>query len=173
MTLSLASGNQTVHATDGKYMTSVTINKPSTLVAGNIKKGVTIAGVTGKTTVVDTEISEGSANFPITEDAVLAGRKGFVNGVGVEGTIYQKAAATYTPTTTNQTINAGQYLKGAQTIKGDANLVASNIKNGVTIFGVAGTYEGSGGGSTSTFPIYIRNRGNGTIIGTLNISDAE
>lgn len=45
--LSLASGNQTVHATDGKYMTSVTINKPSTLVAGNIKNGVNIAGVTG------------------------------------------------------------------------------------------------------------------------------
>lgn len=47
MTLSLASGNQTVHATSGKYMTSVTINKPSTLVAGNIKSGVNIAGVTG------------------------------------------------------------------------------------------------------------------------------
>ena len=28
-------------------MTSVTINKPSTLVAGNIKNGVNIAGVTG------------------------------------------------------------------------------------------------------------------------------
>ena len=47
MTLSLASGNQTVHANSGKYMTSVTINKPSTLVAGNIKNGVNIAGVTG------------------------------------------------------------------------------------------------------------------------------
>ena len=47
VTLSLASGNQTVNATDGKYMTSVTINKPSTLVAYNIKSGVNIAGVTG------------------------------------------------------------------------------------------------------------------------------
>lgn len=47
VTLSLASGNQTVSATNGKYMTSVTINKPSTLVAGNIKSGVNIAGVTG------------------------------------------------------------------------------------------------------------------------------
>ena len=45
--LSLASGNQTVNASSGYYMTSVTINKPSTLVAGNIKNGVTIAGVTG------------------------------------------------------------------------------------------------------------------------------
>lgn len=50
-----------------------------------------------------------------------------------------KAATTYTPSTSNQTIAAGTYCSGAQTIKGDANLVAGNIKSGVSIFGVAGT----------------------------------
>ena len=65
-------------------MTSVTINKPGTLIAGNIRSGVNIAGVTGKTTVVDTAITEGSATFPITEDAVLVGYKGYVNGVGID-----------------------------------------------------------------------------------------
>lgn len=59
-----------------------------------------------------------------------------------------KAATTYTPSTSNQTIAAGTYCSGAQTIKGDANLVAGNIKSGVSIFGVAGSYEGSGGGSS-------------------------
>ena len=49
-----------------------------------------------------------------------------------------KAAATITPTTTDQTIAAQTYLTGAQTIKGDADLVTGNIKSGVTIFGVAG-----------------------------------
>ena len=49
-----------------------------------------------------------------------------------------KAAATITPGTSNQTIAAGTYLTGAQTIKGDANLVAANIKSGISIFGVAG-----------------------------------
>lgn len=56
-----------------------------------------------------------------------------------------KAATTYTPTTTNQTIAAGTYCSGVQTIKGDANLVAGNIKSGTSIFGVSGTYVGTGG----------------------------
>ena len=60
---------------------------------------------------------------------------------------YTKTATTYTPSTTNQIISAGTYLTGVQTIKGDANLVAGNIKSGVSIFGVSGTLEeGSGGG---------------------------
>ena len=50
-----------------------------------------------------------------------------------------KGAQTYTPTTTDQTISSGRWLTGAQTIKGDANLVASNIKSGVSIFGVSGS----------------------------------
>ena len=65
---------------------------------------------------------------------------------------YTKAATTYTPTTANQTISAGTYLTGVQTIKGDANLVAGNIKSGVSIFGVNGTLVeggGSGGGDMS------------------------
>lgn len=50
-----------------------------------------------------------------------------------------QGAQTITPTTSNQTIASGQYLTGTQTISGDANLVASNIKSGVSIFGVAGS----------------------------------
>lgn len=49
-----------------------------------------------------------------------------------------KAATTYTPGTTNQTIASGTYLTGTQTISGDANLIASNIISGVSIFGVNG-----------------------------------
>ena len=52
------------------------------------------------------------------------------------------AAATITPTTSDQTIAAGSYCSGAQTIKGDANLIAANIASGVTIFGVTGSHQG-------------------------------
>lgn len=67
-----------------------------------------------------------------------------------------KAAATITPGTSNQTIAAGTYLTGAQTISGDANLVGSNILSNVSIFGVSGTvdfitcYSGSSAPSSST-----------------------
>lgn len=63
--------------------------------------------------------------------------------------IPRKSAATYTPGTADQTIASGQYLNGDQIIKGDANLTAANIKSGVSVFGVNGSYEGSGGIDTS------------------------
>ena len=53
-----------------------------------------------------------------------------------------QGAQTITPGTSNRTIASWRYLTGTQTIKGDANLVAANIKKGVSIFGVAGSNEG-------------------------------
>lgn len=49
-----------------------------------------------------------------------------------------QAAQTITPGTSNQTIAAGTYLTGAQTIVGDPGLLSSNIRKGVSIFGVDG-----------------------------------
>lgn len=65
------------------------------------------------------------------------------SGGRITGSIPSKSAATITPTTSAQTIAAGQYLSGAQTIVGDANLTAANIADGVNIFGVTGTYKGA------------------------------
>ena len=65
--------------------------------------------------------------------------------VTLTASVTTKAAATITPTITNQTIASGTYLTGTQTISGDANLVAENIKSGTTIFGVTGSYTDSGG----------------------------
>lgn len=88
----------------------------------------------------------GTAQFDDTSGATLDNGNKMLNGVTAyaDGTLYtgsisSKSAETFTPTTSDQTINAGQYLSGAQTIKGDANLSAGNIKQGVSIFGVAGS----------------------------------
>ena len=107
-----------------------------------IINGVTYADVPE----VDIPLSGGgTAKFMDTSDGtataakMLSGETAYVNGSKVTGNIESKAATTYTPGTSDQTIASGQYLSGAQTIKGDANLVASNILKDCVIFSVTGT----------------------------------
>lgn len=55
-----------------------------------------------------------------------------------------QAGKTVTPGTTQQTaVASGRYTTGAVYVAGDADLVAANIKSGVNIFGVTGTYAGA------------------------------
>ena len=71
---------------------------------------------------------------------VLSG-KTFINSTGetITGTMTNRGGAqTVTPGTSNKTLNSG-YYSGNITVKGDANLVASNIVSGKSIFGVSGT----------------------------------
>ena len=87
----------------------------------------------------------GTAEFVDTTDAtavageILSGKTAYVDGSLITGSITSLSATTYTPTTSDQTISSGQYLSGAQTVKGDANLQAQYIASGVSIFGVAGS----------------------------------
>ena len=82
----------------------------------------------------------------LTDDAnaaasqILSGYTAYVKGKKVTGNIPSQGAQTITPGTTDKTIASGKYLSGTQTIKGDANLTAENIKAGTSIFGVSGTF---------------------------------
>ena len=61
---------------------------------------------------------------------------------------------TVTPGASQQVVQPDSGYDGllAVTVNGDADLVATNIKNGVEIFGVTGTYDGGGGGGGSFTP---------------------
>lgn len=74
----------------------------------------------------------------VTPGYVATGTAGN-SSVSLTASVTTKGATTYTPGTTNQTIASGTYITGTQTLLGDANLLASNIVEGVTIFNVAGT----------------------------------
>lgn len=74
----------------------------------------------------------------VTAGYVASGTAGN-SSVSLTASVTTKAAATITPGTSDQTIASGTYLTGAQTISGDADLVAANIKSGVSIFGVDGS----------------------------------
>lgn len=174
----------------GQYLNGTqTIKGDSNLTAANIKSGVKIFNVTGSyagsssggnTPSLQTKtVSPSESTQTVSPDSGYDGlSKVTVNAISsiyIGSGVTKKAAATYTPKTTDQSIASGQYLSGTQTIKGDANLVAGNIKSGVSIFGVTGTYTGSGssGGSgnnnveayavTSTSPSVSFKTASGTI----------
>lgn len=113
----------------------------ATATAGDIR--------TGKTAYVDGEKITGNLVPGVdTSDAnavagdLLAGKTAYVGGSKITGSAPVKEATTITPTTADQTVAAGTHLTGILTIKGDPNLLAENIKSGVTIFGIEGTYTG-------------------------------
>lgn len=71
----------------------------------------------------------------VTAGAMLNGVKGIGPSGEVTGNISSKAAASYLPSASDQTISASQYLSGAQTIKAVVctNLSAQYILSGVTV----------------------------------------
>lgn len=111
---------------------------------GNIVEG-TIATATQATPSITINAS-GLITATATQTAgyVAAGSKSSTHQLAFQ------AAKTITPKAASQiAVSSGYYTGGNITVAGDSNLVAGNIKSGVSIFGVAGTYEGSGGGSSA------------------------
>lgn len=104
-----------------------------TIVADNFPSE--IESIASQPSLQSKTVSPSTAAQTITPDSGYDG----LSQVVVNAISPTKGAQTYTPTTIDQTIDSGRWLTGAQTIKGDSNLVASNIKSGVSIFGVSGS----------------------------------
>ena len=62
---------------------SIAAAEQAKIISGNIKAGITVLGVAGKSTVVDTEISASAA----AAANITTGRKAFVNGAEITGTL--------------------------------------------------------------------------------------
>lgn len=135
-----------------------TVSVPSGYYASNASKVVSsgsatpAASISGSSATVSTgtntlTLSKTVSNTPQVLAGYISSGTAGNSSVSLTASVTTKGATTITPSTSDQTIASGTYLTGTQTISGDANLVAGNIKSGTTIFGVTGTY--SGGGSLS------------------------
>ena len=130
-TVTVPAGNYASHASAS--VANGTVTAPSTI------SGTSATVSTGTNTLT---LSKTISVTPSVTTAgyISAGTAGNAS-VSLTASVTTKAAATYTPGTSNQSIAASTYLTGAQTISGDANLVAANIVYGKTIFGVAGSAQ--------------------------------
>ena len=116
----IASGTATTPATSISAVPVLSINTATGVITGTVSASQNITP-----TVSAGYVSSGTAGtISVSGSDTLA--------------LTAQAAQTITPGTTAHTIAAGQYLTGAQTIAGDANLIGQNIKAGVSIFNVDG-----------------------------------
>lgn len=159
---SLLSGNTAYGADGTKYTGTIssksgtditasgdTVTVPAGYYSSQQTKAVASGSATPAATITGTSasISTGTntltltksvANTPVVSAGYVSSGTSGNSSVSLTASVTTKGATTYTPTTSDQTIASGTYTTGAQTIKGDANLVSSNIKSGVSIFGVNG-----------------------------------
>ena len=136
-TQTLLPASETVAA--GYYAATTLSAVDADLATANIKSGITIFGIAGKPEVVDT--SSGDA----VSGEILSGKKAWVDGAEVTGNVAAGANFEGGDGLKTFTIPDGLYSGSKTATAIDKNLVTDNIRDTVTIFGVLGTYTGSGG----------------------------
>ena len=159
---------------DGIDTVNITVNA---MPSGSVTAPASITG-SSATVSTGTNTLTLSKSVSVTPNVTTAGyvSSGTAgnSSVSLTANVTTKGTATITPTTSNQTIASGTYLTGTQTISGDANLVAGNIKSGTTIFGVTGTYSGGGGTSKNVQVLQSTSRTNSSsltkVLGDLTVS---
>ena len=135
----------------GAWSTTKTSNGDVTIPAG-------FHNGSGKVSVnVSTSTSAGELDTPSISFDKTLGRFTATSKVKTSGyistsdtttksyTIARYLGGEFTPTKESKTVSLTEkYCTGDVVIKGDNNLIPENIKNGISIFGVAGSYTGDG-----------------------------
>jgi hypothetical protein len=121
---------------NGIYTGRTATAADTNLVTGNVRAGVNIFGVAGKTEVVDTTLGATAA----VAGNLATGKQAFVNGSIVSGSAAAGANVTGGNALLTFAIPNGIYA-GRTATAADTNLVTGNIRAGVNIFGVAGKTE--------------------------------
>ena len=112
------------------------------LTVGTVKSG-TLFGVnlTGDYPSATYPLPGDTAASDATAGDILSGLEAWTKaGALLTGSMTNVGQQIITPTTTNLTITAG-YHNGTGYTLGDADLVAGNIKSGIDLFGVTGTFK--------------------------------
>ena len=167
VSLDMENGDQVVRPDSNKLLARVTVEKPATMVAGNIKNGVNIGGVVGSytglvpsgkkniTDMLETDVTNYASAQVVDANIVAGNIKSGVSILGVAGSMQaQKEEQTKTVTFSSDgqevTPDTNKVLSKV-TINKPSTLIAENVKKDVVIAGVTGTYDGGGGGDTK-FP---------------------
>ena len=120
-----------------------------TVAADKLLTGYTAHGRDGEAIVGSCSYDSDTSDATASTSDILYGETAYVNGVKVTGDMPNRGALTGTIDEVDDvvTINAG-YYDGSGSISIDsteqAKIVAENIKDGVTILGVTGSYTGEG-----------------------------
>lgn len=87
-----------------------------------------------------------------TTASQIAVSSGYYTGGNITVAAVPTQTKNVTPKATSQNVtpDSGKFLSKV-TVAGDSNLVAGNIKNGISIFGVNGTYTGNGSSGSSEY----------------------
>lgn len=133
-----------------------------TVTADKLLEGVTAHGKDGEvvTGACTFDVDSNDANAAVAE--VLKGKTAYARGTKIVGTMPNNGAVTGTiKTLTESYVITQGYHDGSGTVTIDsaeqAKLVAKNIREGITILGVKGSYEAasSGGSSENNCEAYL------------------
>lgn len=125
----------------------VTANSLASQTSGNATAAQVLSGYTvwvNGSKITGTMTNRGAVSYSLPANGSYTIAAGYHNGSGkVTQSLTTQGGKTVTPTTSNQTACAsGRWVTGNIICAGASTLVAGNIKKGVNIFGVVGTWQG-------------------------------